>query len=276
MDDLFTADEEFDAQASKAVPEAYITGGPGVFVRLGKHASLFIIMPRADSEVKENFYMPTLFHYGLFQVNEQGERRPTARPCLIAEGLGPCAVCDIKDMLKGSTIPGEEALFKRLTPKKKVFVPVWWLPLEKIIGSTTSTRSFKLADGAYSLKEAPSMKILGLPPGVWKDLKMVISEGGIEMYLGPKATPLYILGNGEEGMARRYKEPRDVKKFYDDLRPAGEEELLDIRASVEYPTPREVAELVEQNFPGRISSLDAYGTVTTEEEKPATTGEVFE
>ena len=272
----FADDEDTTRRVSENMPDA-LKKKNRPFVNLDPVISMFLLMPREDKP--DSFYMSTFMHNGLRAPRDDGdEPRKTARICLRALGEGPCAICDVYDSLKTSKVPGEVSLRNTLVPKKRVYVSVWWIPLQVCLSSPATkyewkSQTFSGKPVKFELKldegvpMQPSMKVLGLPDGVWNNLKALLDRRGVEKFIGPGGMPISIIGNGVEKMGRRYKEPREEFEFpYTDLLPPDDVELIDMRTVLEVPTPMDLAKLVEFNWPGRIENLEQYAVKTAVEE----------
>lgn len=271
----FDDDAEMTKRVGENMPDA-LKKKNRPFANLDQLISMFLLMPRKDKP--ESFYMSTYMHNGLRAPRDDGsEPKKTARICLRALGEGPCAICDVYDSLKTSKIPGEITLRESLVPKKRVYVSAWWIPLQVCLGSPATkyiwkSQTFSGKPVTYELRLEegvpiqPCMKILGLPDGVWNNLKALLDRRGVEKFIGIHGIPVSVVGNGVEKMGRRYKEPREEFDFpYLDLLPNEDTELLDMRSALEVPTPMDLAKLVEFNWPGRIANLEQYVVAPKEE-----------
>lgn len=268
----FNKDVEFDQHVSSSMKDVLQEGGAS-FAQLDKNLSLFVIMPREDCDNELDFFLPTRLHYGLTESGDDGKTRNTARICLEASQLGPCAICDTIRRLKALPDADSRALAERLAPRKKVYMAVWWIPVEPIFGKMKVPGIIPLIDydgnqRSYIVSDAPTMTVLGVPNGVWKDLSSTIQvSGGIEKFL--KGTPLYVVGNGKDGMARRYKEPAPLRVELDDsVLPPEDAAAPNITELVEFPDPLEVAELVDANWPGAIKDFGPYREASQPDDAP--------
>jgi len=270
--DPFKKDAEFDQRVQETMNDV-LPSGTGNYKQLDAKMSMFFLLPRLDSDNPLDFFLPAYMHHGLMETGDDGKKRKTARLCLEAADMGPCAICDTIRKLKGSKSPDDAAIAKSLAPRKKVYFNVWWLPLQMQIGAMKpGPTTFQLADfegkpRAYTIENDPSIGILGVPKGVWEDLQVKVqTSGGIDRFLGEDAWPLYVIGNGKEGLQRRYKEPNPLLNPIDpSLRPPAGVELIDITKTVEFPTPAGVAGVMEENFPGIITDFSLYPTGVEEE-----------
>jgi len=285
--DPFKKDAEFDKRVKETMKDV-ISSATGAFKQLDPKMSMFFILPRTEAENPMDFFVPAYMHHGLKESGDDGKKRDTARLCLEAAGLGPCAICDTIRMLSGSKSPDDKKIAQRLTPRKKIYFNVWWIPLQAQVGAVEPGPTvFQLADfegkpRAYVVSDDPELGLLGLPKGAWEDLQVKVqTSGGIARFMGEDAWPLYVIGNGKERLARRYKEPSPLlNPISPDLRPPEGLELLNITETVEFPTPAGVAGLVEENLPGLITDFSLYPEslegeaveeVEEQEEAPAST-----
>lgn len=278
----FTKDEEFNKRVKENMSDV-VSAGEGAFKQLDPYLSLLILMPRVEAENPLDFFVPVYMHHGLMETRDDGKKHKTSRICLEAAGIGPCALCDLIRMVKGSKNPDDATLVKRIAPRKRVYVNAWMIPVAMQIGAASpSANSFQLVDfegkpRTYNVTDDPSMGVLGLPKGVWNDMSIKIRvSGGVEKFLGRDAYPMYIIGNGKEGLGRRYKEPNPLMMDIDEtLRPPEGIALVDILETVEFPTPHGIASLVEENFPGMITDFSLYpeemDTAATPEETAGST-----
>jgi hypothetical protein len=278
--DPWAEDAKFDQNVKENVPAS--EGGSGEdFIALDKNASLFIMMPRVEN--KDVFFLSTMKHHGIYATREDGTRRQTSRVCLRAANEGPCALCDIVEALENSMATSEVKIRERLTPRKQVMVSVWWIPLTPAIGTPSAGVHVINLGKDFVVTEAPSLRVLGFPKGVWGKLKdMVRARGGVDRFVGRMGPPVYVLGNGKDKMERRYNDPAelflDEAGFPEELRPPKDITLQNVRKLMDYPKPYEVAQVAEQNFPGILKDLTVYGTVEPEEEAPeaeASGGDAF-
>lgn len=268
----FADDAALDDRVSKEIPDAG-RKKERKFANLDPVLSMFLLMPRAEKP--ESCYLPAYVHNQLRAPRDENsgsedKERFTSRICLRALGEGPCAICDVRDTLKSSKVPGEVKLYEALTPRKKVYAAVWWIPLQLCTGKPTTKYTWK--GSTFSGKPAtfelrtdeglpiqPSLKVLGFPEGVWANLKSLLERRGVEKFIGRDGIPLSIQGNGVALKGRRYKEPREEFDFpYKDLLPPENIELLNLREAVDVPEALEVARLAEFNWPGRLSDLSVY------------------
>jgi hypothetical protein len=265
----FAKDAEFDKHVKSTMGDVVRTG-EGVFVQLDAYMTMFLIMPRAEADHPLDFFVPVYMHHGLSETREDGKKHQTSRICLEASDLGPCALCDVVRLLSASKNADDQALVKRLSPRKRVYVNVWKIPLAMQVGRPTGgDNTFSLVDfdgkpRTYNVTDDPSMGVLGLPKGVWDNLVIKLrTSGGVEKFIGANAYPMYVIGNGKEGLARRYKEPNPLLiSIPEGLRPPDGTPLLNITETVEFPTPYGVAMLVDENFPGLITDFSPYAEQT--------------
>lgn len=275
----FAKDQEFDKHVKENMGDV-VSSGEGAFRQLDPYMTLFILMPRAEAENPLDFYVPVYMHHGLMETRDDGKKHKTSRICLEAADLGPCAACDLIRMLKGSNDPDAAKMMKSIAPRKRVYVNAWMIPVAMQVGAAQpGPNAFSLVDfegkpRTYNVSDDPSLGVLNFPKGVWENLSIKLrTSGGVEKFIGRDAFPMYVIGNGREGLGRRYKEPNPLMMDLDAaLRPPEDLALLDITETVEFPTPYGVASLIEENFPGMITDFSVYQK-TEEEETPAEVAE---
>ena len=272
----FAKDDEFDEHV-KANMSDVVSSGEGAFKQLDAYMSLLILMPREEADNPLDFYVPVYMHHGLMETRDDGKKHRTSRICLEAAEMGACALCDLIRVLGGSKNPDDAKMIKNIAPRKRVYVNAWMIPLAMQIGSAKAgPNSFALVDfegkpRTYNVSDNPSMGVLGLPKGVWDNMAIKLrTSGGVEKFIGWDAFPMYIIGNGKDGLQRRYKEPNPLMMDIPDaLRPEKDCALVNIMETVEFPTPMGVASLVEENFPGMITDFSPYEDAEEEKKEAA-------
>lgn len=255
--DLYEVEDAFDEAVRDVVPDAFTYSG-SAFVSLNARASLFVILERPeDADV---YFLLRMMHHGMWRVDEDSsERKRTSSVCLrVISKDTPCAVCDWRDLLKGTGRPVDKKKSDSIKPKKKSYISVWWVPV-KLAGRKPSEDSFRLGGKLYDLDGEPQHKILGLPPGVWKDVKGLVADSGEDKMVGIDAFPVYVTGNGQDGLARKYDGAKILMGGLPEELLPPEEDGLNILENETIPSPRELAELVELNAPGVLGNLEVYG-----------------